>query len=68
MTSNRELVSEYPLSDNIGKPCYGKPCACLCCWHEEYFCIDHSQGPCLVCGGSEEERNTEGFCVPDEDD
>ena len=57
---------EYPLSDEEGKDCFGKPCAYLSCRHLEYFCIDHDQGPCSVCDGRNEDR-TKSYCIPDDD-
>jgi len=55
------------LSDAEGYDCYGKPCACMVCRHEEYFCIDHHQGPCTACNGADEDR-TSDFCLPPEED
>ncbi len=54
----------FPLSDQKGYACYGLPCTCLACRHEEGFCIDHDQGPCRVCSGTLEEVTTE-FCMPE---
>lgn len=50
------------------RSCYGKLCYCLVCAHEEWFCVDQAQGPCTACSGTENERNTEGFCDPPEED
>ena len=50
-----------------GKDCFGKICYCLVCGHDDGWCIDHDQGPCLPCNGNEEDRMTKGFCDPPEE-
>ena len=62
-----KIHGEYCLSWEKGKDCYGKPCACNVCGHEEYFYVNYDTGPCLDCNGKDEDRTTE-FCIPDEDD
>jgi hypothetical protein len=54
----------FSLSDKINYECYGLPCACLSCRHENGFCLDHDQDPCSICGGTLEEIATE-FCLPE---
>lgn len=60
-------MNEFTLSDQQNKPCFGKPCACLDCKHEDWFCcgIDNSTHPCLVCSGDDDERAFE-FCIPED--
>jgi hypothetical protein len=54
-------------NERHGKECYGKYCACLDCRHEEYFCVDHDQGPCYVCNGRIKDITT-SFCVPSDEE
>ena len=58
------VFGERCISEDERKPCYGKPCACLVCHHEDFFCVED---PCYGCEGKGDER-TSGFCVPDDYD
>ena len=52
-------------SDQDDYACYGKPCVCMVCRHEENFCIDYNTTPCYGCGGEDYERPLD-FCHPDD--
>ncbi len=51
------------ISDQEDYDCYGKPCACMVCRHEDNFCIDGD--PCYVCSGKNNDRALD-FCNPDD--
>ena len=62
-----DIFGEGCISNQEDKDCYKKPCACLVCKHEEYFCVTDITHPCSLCDGTAVERASE-FCVPSESD
>ena len=60
-----DLFGKSCLSPQKDYDCGGKPCACLVCRHEDYFCVEGD--PCYDCKGEDKDRIS-GFCNPSDEE